>query len=129
MYVCDPCFEKNPDLIRGMMTANGSCEWCGHFYNRWSTKPVQWVKNVHRPIGAAHPKKYILDQLKRTDPPEALVEVVVNSSRETAKRMRDFMAGFRQAHAGNDDPYKKGWHDALDFMIGQIDKDLERESA
>ncbi len=129
MYVCDHCFAKQTDLIRGAMTAVAPCEWCGHFRNDWSTKRTQWTKNVRRPIDESNPKRYILDQLKRPDPPGHLVEVVHEVSRDTATRMRDFMDGFRRAHAGDDDPYKQGWHDALDFMIRQIDQDLERASA
>lgn len=41
--------------------------------------------------------------------------------------MRRFIVGFRTALAGSDDPYKKGQHDAFDFMIKQIDQNLERE--
>lgn len=131
MYVCDDCFDKNPALLRGAMTCTGTCEWCGHFHSDWSShKHVQWVKNVRRPIGAGNPKKYILDQLKESAPatpvPEAIVRAGVRISRDTAIRMRNFMDGFRKAHAGSDDPYKKGFHDALDFMIHQIDQDLER---
>jgi hypothetical protein len=126
MYVCNPCFEKNPDLIRGVMTANGGCEWCGHFEDNWTSKHVQWVKNVRRPVGHANPKKYILDQLRRPEPPEHFVVAVHEASVLTATRVRDWMEGFRNAMAGSEDPYKKGQHDAYDFMIRQIDQDLER---
>ncbi len=107
------------------MTAFGACEWCGHFDNHWDPKHVRWTKNVRRPVGDGDPKKYILDQIYR-DIPEAIAEAGVRISRLTAERMRNFMEGFRVAHAGSEDPYEKGWHDAMDFMIRSIDKDLER---
>jgi hypothetical protein len=49
-------------------------------------------------------------------------------SRRTARSMRRFIVGFRTALAGSEDPYKKGQHDAFDFMIKQIDQDIERKT-
>jgi hypothetical protein len=51
----------------------------------------------------------------------------VHISRKTTRNMRRFLDGFRTALADSEDPYKKGQHDAFDFMIKQIDQNLERE--
>jgi hypothetical protein len=58
---------------------------------------------------------------------EGMAAFGVHMSRRTIRNMRRFIVGFRTALAGSDDPYKKGQHDAFDFMIKQIDQNLERE--
>jgi hypothetical protein len=134
MYVCQECFNKYPGLIEGFGMGGGNCELHGHLEDRWHRSGGIFLKNVRRPVGERDPKKYILDQLDRAAhganaTEELMLSFGVRMSRLTATKMRDFMDGFRKAMAKSEDPYKKGQHDAFDFMIKQIDQDLERESA
>ena len=58
---------------------------------------------------------------------EEMAAFGVHMSRKTTRNIRRFMVGFRNALTGSKDPYKKGQYDAFDFMIKQIDQNLERE--
>ena len=134
MYVCSDCFNEHPGLVEGSGIRGGDCELCGGLKGQWGRPADVYVKNLSRPIGEDNPKRYILDQLDviahgPDSTNELMMSFGVRMSRLTATRTRDFIDGFRTALADSEDPYKKGQHDAFEFMIQQIDQDLERKTS
>ena len=65
-------------------------------------------------------------QIHGNNSDEKMAAFGVRMSRKTVKNIRTFIEGFRTALAGSEDPYKKGQHDAFEFLINQIDQDLKR---
>jgi hypothetical protein len=132
MYICEDCFKEHQLESGSGLPHFSPCELCGPLKEDWKDVWVDWEAELTRPLGRPHPKQFILGQLearKKMYSHESVASFGVSMSKKTAENMRSFLEGFRVALEYTEDPYKKGQHDAFDFMIKQIDLNLEREDA